>query len=110
MTNRRGQRTGRTKADLISAVHRRHGGLSRAEVAEAVDALFRTLKTTLMDGRPVRLEDFGNFEIRPRPGRKGVHPADGREVEIPARRGVAFRPARAVREQVSGADDERERD
>jgi DNA-binding protein HU-beta len=79
--------------------------LSRAEVAEAVDALFRTLKTTLMDGRPIRLEDFGSFEVQRRSGRTGVHPADGRPVEIPARRGVAFRPSRVVREGVASPDE-----
>jgi DNA-binding protein HU-beta len=104
------RRPGHTKADLITAVHARHGGLSRAEAAAAVDAMFRAVKQTLVEGRAVRLEDFGMFELTDRPGRRGVHPADGSEVEIPGRRGVAFRPARRVRETVAQETDAQRRD
>ena len=55
------RKKGLTKADLIDAVYHRHGGLTKAEASEIVEAIFATVKTTLGDGRPVRIKNFGNF-------------------------------------------------
>ena len=46
-------RSGMTKADLIDVVYDRHGGLTKDEAAEIVDVIFRTVKTSLADGRTV---------------------------------------------------------
>ena len=54
---------GVTKADLVDVVYDRHGGLTKDEAAEVVDVIFRTVKTSLADGRPVRIKNFGTFEV-----------------------------------------------
>ena len=41
---------GLTKADLAGAVYDRHGGLTKGEAAEIVDAIFGTVKSSLVDG------------------------------------------------------------
>jgi integration host factor subunit alpha len=97
--------SGKTKADLIDAVYRRHGGLTKSEAAGVVDAIFVTVKTTLVDGRPVRIRNFGVFEIADRSGRTGVNPTSGEKMHIPAHRGLQFRPARFLR-KVEGSRDE----
>lgn len=91
-------RRGLTKADLIDVVYERHGGLTRDEAGDIVDAIFRTVKMTLVDGRPVRIQNFGAFEIQDRKGRIGVNPASGEKMFIPPHKGLAFRPAQRLKE------------
>jgi nucleoid DNA-binding protein len=93
-----------TKADLIDAVYQRHGGLTKNEATEIVDAIFNTVKTTLGGGRPVRIKNFGSFEVTSRPGRVGVNPTSGERIQIPPHKGLNFRPARRLRTSVGGRD------
>jgi integration host factor subunit alpha len=94
--DRDSHRGGLTKADLIDVVYERHGALTRDEAAEIVDAIFMTVKTTLGDGRPVKIKNFGTFAVTPRAGRVGVNPASGEKIVIPPRKGLSFRPARRL--------------
>lgn len=91
------QRGGLTKADLIDVVYERHGALTRDEAAGIVDAIFTTVKASLVDGRAVRIKNFGSFEITPRSGRTGVDPVSGERIFIPPRKGLSFRPARRLK-------------
>ena len=92
--------TGRTKADLIDAVYDRHGGLTKDEAAEIVDTIFKTVKTTLAGGRPVKIKNFGTFEITSRPGRVGVNPVSGEKIFIRPHKGLSFKPARRLKDEM----------
>ena len=98
-------RQGKTKADLIEAVYHRHGGLTRNEAAEIVNAIFDKLKTSLADGRTVKIKNFGTFEVTRRRARKGVNPSSGESILIPSHRGLNFRPARRLKDTVSHGSD-----
>jgi integration host factor subunit alpha len=93
-------RGGMTKADLVDIVYRRHGALTRDEAAEIVEAIFNTVKATLVDGRPVRIKNFGTFRVTARPGRFGVNPVSGEKIYIPPHKGLSFRPARRLKSVV----------
>lgn len=95
-----------TKANLVDVVYQRHGGLTKREAAEIVDAIFMTVKSTLGGGRPVQITNFGTFEVTARPGRRGVNPASGEKLFIPPHRGLSFRPARKLRTLVDDPDEE----
>ena len=97
-------RHGKTKADLIDAVYRRHGALTKSEAAEVVEAIFKTVKTSLQDGRSVRIRNFGAFEVTERSGRTGVNPASGKRMFIPPHTGLTFRPSRNLKSALT--DDE----
>lgn len=99
-TNKPPERPGTTKADLIDAVYERHGGLTKDEAAEIVDTIIRTVKTSLHRGRTVRIKNFGTFEVTDRPGRVGVNPVSGEKIFIRAHRGLSFRPARRLMNEV----------
>ena len=96
-----------TKAHLVDVVYRRHGGLTKREAAEVVDAIFLTVKSTLSVGRPVQITNFGTFEVNERPGRRGVNPTSGEKLFIPPHRGLSFRPARKLRDLVDDSDKEK---
>ncbi len=101
------RRRGKTKADLIDRVYERHGGVTKSEAAEIVNAIFSTVKTALGEGRPVRIKNFGVFDIRSRPSRKGVNPVNGEEITIRPSRGLAFRPARLLKKLVAPVTEEK---
>ena len=65
MTTKKAFRPGITKADLVDVVYERHGGLTKDEAAQIVDVIFRAVKTSLADGRNVRIKNFGTFEVTP---------------------------------------------
>lgn len=102
------KRKGLTKADLIDAVYDRHGGLTKSEATEIVDAIFNAVKTTLVDGRAVRIKNFGSFEVTPRAGRYGVNPTSGEKIFIPPHKGLSFRPARQLRTSLGRKDRKRD--
>lgn len=93
-------RKGLTKADLTDLVYRQHGGLTKHEAAEIVDRIFRTVKTNLLDGRAVKIQNFGVFEVLLRQGRKGVNPASGESIFIPPHKGLSFRPSTRLKREV----------
>ncbi|MEA2602867.1 MAG: integration host factor subunit alpha [Acidobacteriota bacterium] len=101
MTTKKPARPGITKADLTDVVYERHGGLTKDEAAEIVDVIFRTVKISLADGRPVRIKNFGTFEVTRRPGRMGVNPMSGEKMFIRAHRGLSFKPARRLKDEVT---------
>ncbi len=101
MTKNRTSRPGMTKADLVDVVYERHGGLTKGEAAEIVEAIFHLVKSSLRDGRTVRIKNFGTFEVTRRPGRVGVNPMSGEKIFIPPHKGLAFRPARRLKDVVT---------
>lgn len=94
-------RSGLTKADLVEVVYDRHGGLTKNEAAEIVDAIFSTVKKSLSDGRTVRIQNFGTFEITSRKGRMGVNPVNGERIFIEPHKGLSFRPARRLKDELT---------
>ena len=83
---------GSPRPTWCDVVYRRHGGLTKTEATEVVEAIFGVVKTTLGDGRTVKIKNFGRFDIMDRPGRQGVNPSNGEKMFIPPQKGLSFRP------------------
>jgi len=88
-----------TKADLSEHLNE-VVGLNKREAKELVELLFEELRESLIDGEPVRLSGFGNFELRDKSERPGRNPKTGEEVPVSARRVVTFRAGQKLRSQV----------
>jgi integration host factor subunit alpha len=88
-----------TKADLSEHLND-VVGLNKREAKELVELLFEELRESLIDGEPVRLSGFGNFELRDKNERPGRNPKTGEEVPVSARRVVTFRAGQKLRSQV----------
>ena len=101
------RRYGTTKADLIDSVYQRHGGLTKNEAADVVDSIFTAMKSTLSEGRSVRIKNFDIFEVTERAGRRGVNPMSGEEIFIEPHNGLSFRPARLLKKLVEPLDGEK---
>lgn len=59
-------------------------GMSKADAARAVDAVFDTVTETLKRGDDVRLVGFGTFSAAKRAAREGRNPRTGETIQIPA--------------------------
>ncbi len=88
-----GRPGGLTKAELVRRIYQLHGGLTRREAAEVVDQILAAMKTTLLDGRSVKIQNFGVIEVTEREGRAGVDPSSGERIFIPSHKGLSFRPS-----------------
>jgi integration host factor subunit alpha len=86
-------RTSLTKAELVSRVYQLHGGLTRREAADVVDSILQAMKTSLLDGRSIKIQNFGVLEVADREGRSGVDPTSGERIFIPSHKGLSFRPS-----------------
>ncbi len=75
--------------------------MTQSDVARIVDETFESLGRRLGDGKRWELRDFGVFEVKIRASRIGRNPRTGDQVPVAARRVVAFRPGKEMREQVS---------
>ncbi|MCP1546595.1 HU family DNA-binding protein [Methylorubrum extorquens] len=95
-----------TLAELESVLAGRLG-LGSEETSRVVRAALSLVAERLAAGEDVKLQGFGRFCVRDRPARRRKDPRDGRELEVPARRGAVFRPSRLLREALNRSSEDR---
>ncbi|KAF1858143.1 hypothetical protein Lal_00010664 [Lupinus albus] len=85
------------KNELVSAVAEK-AGLTKADAASAVDAVFETVQNELKSGGDIRLAGFGSFSVSRREASKGRNPSTGAEVDIPARNVPKFSAGKGLKD------------
>ena len=88
------------KSELITAVAEK-SGLSKKAAGEAVEAVLDTIAEALAAGEKVTLVGFGTFEVRETAARRGVNPATGAPIDIPATVVPAFKAGKNLKEAVA---------
>ena len=83
------------KNDLVAAVAD-SAGLSKADSAKAVDAVFDSVSGVLKGGGDVRLVGFGTFGVSKRKARTGRNPQTGETIQIKAKKSVRFKPGKQL--------------
>ncbi len=99
--------SGLTKAELVTRIYQLHGGLTRREAAEVVDQILAAMKTSLLDGRSVKIQNFGVLEVTKREGRAGVDPSSGERIFIPSHKGLSFRPSPKLKSAIERRSQDR---
>lgn len=89
------------KADIAAQVQEKLN-LTSKQAGEIVDAVFDTMKDTLIAGHDLKINGFGNFAVQDRASRKGRNPKTGEEITIPAHRTLSFKPGKALKEGING--------
>ncbi len=79
------------KAELIDAIAS-GSGLTKADAKRALDAFIDATTKSLKKGDRVALVGFGSFSVAKREARKGRNPQTGKEITIPAKKVVKFKP------------------
>lgn len=87
------------KAELIDAIA---GGadLTKADAKKALDAFIESTSGALKKGDRVALVGFGSFSVASRSARTGRNPQTGKEITIPAKKVVKFKPGSELADTV----------
>ena len=89
------------KSELINAIAEQ-SNLSKADAGRSLDALIKTIETTLKAGDAITLVGFGTFAVKDRPERTGRNPQTGQEITIAAAKVPSFKPGKSLKDAVNG--------
>ena len=90
------------KAKLIEQISKM-SKMPKAQCKKALEAIIRSVGQSLKTGKSVVLTGFGTFTSIKRKSRKGVNPATGKAMQIPAKKVAKFKPGKALRDLVSAS-------
>jgi integration host factor subunit alpha len=89
-----------TRMDLYAVIHQKIG-LSHKESAALVELVIKEIIDCLERGENVKLSSFGSFMVRKKGRRLGRNPKTGREVSIPSRWVMTFKPSDILRQRIN---------
>ena len=89
------------KSELINAIAEQ-ANLSKADAGRSLDALVKTIETTLKAGDSIALVGFGTFAVKERAERTGRNPQTGQEITIAAAKVPSFKPGKGLKDAVNG--------
>lgn len=95
-----------TKRELVISITDKLGlkgtGIRQQDVQSVVQTLIEEITDSLAQGNNVVLRNFGAFEVREMKAKVGRNPKDpSRNVPIPARAVVKFKPGKEMKEKVA---------
>lgn len=76
--------------------------LPKKQMATYVDDLVEHIVRNLKKGNAVSIASLGILKVNERAERMGRNPATGEQIKIPAKKKVAFRVAKDLKEAVGG--------
>lgn len=88
------------KTELIDAIAKKTGETKKI-TEETLNAFVQVVTETLKEGDKIQLVGFGTYEVRERAARKGHNPQTGAEIDIPASKVPAFKPGKALKDEVN---------
>ena len=95
-----------TKRELAIRITDRLGNkgieLTQQDVLEVIQTLIDEVTDSLAQGDTVVMRNFGAFQVREMKAKIGRNPKDpGKDVPIPARAAVKFKPGKEMKEKVA---------
>ncbi len=87
------------KAELIDSMAS-EADITKADAKKALDAFIDTTTKALKKGNRVALVGFGSFSVSKRSSRKGRNPQTGKEINIPAKKVVKFKPGAELSDKI----------
>lgn len=87
--------------DLVREIRKQLPSLTANEAADAVTAIFNTIRHEIMTGGDVVIRGFGKFGSRVVNAREYRNPLDGSKIQKPARRMPNFDYAKTLQDEVS---------
>ncbi len=88
------------KNDLIAAVAD-STGMSKSDVAAAIDATLSSITDTLRAGGEVKLVGFGSFHVTRRAASTGRNPRTGETIQIAASRQPKFKAGKGLKDALN---------
>jgi len=88
------------KQELVAAIAAK-SELTKADSERALNACTEAIKDAMTKGENLQLIGFGTFSISERAARTGRNPQTGKEIQIPAKKVVKFKPGKDLSESVN---------
>ncbi len=88
------------KQQLVDAIAEK-SGLSKVDSKKALESFIEVTASALKSGDRVALVGFGSFSVADRPARTGRNPQSGKEIVIPAKKIVKFKPGSELGDSVN---------
>ena len=88
------------KTQLVEAVAAKTG-LTKADSARAVDAVFEAMTQGLKKEGKVALVGFGTWTSKERPARDGINPLTKAPLHIPAKKAVSFKAGSKLKDSIN---------
>ncbi len=90
------------KSELVSAVADK-AGITKKCAGEAVDAVLGVIVDGVSKGEDVAITGFGTWKVVERAARTGRNPQTGEAITIPAKKAVAFKAGKTLKDSVKNA-------
>ncbi len=74
--------------------------MTKKDANSLMDQLVEHIVKNLKKGKRIRMAGLGILQVRKRAARMGRNPATGEQIKIPAKKKIAFRPAKELKEAV----------
>ena len=84
------------KAQLVEVIAQTTN--TKKEAQTAVETVFDAIKGSLKKKDPVAISGFGTFKVKQTKARQGRNPKTGETIQIPAKKKVAFRASKELKE------------
>lgn len=88
------------KAELVDAMST-STKLSKSDCKRMIEAFVDIVSKSLKKRKSVVLTNFGTFVVTTRKRRKGINPATGKAMDIPARDVPRFKAGKKLRQMVA---------
>ena len=88
-----------TRAAIVASI-KAELGLTHQEATQFVTDFFDEIADSLERNEPVKLMNFGKFDLIDKKARPGLNPKTGEPKLVEARRVVTFRPSNKLRQSV----------
>lgn len=90
------------KAELIQAIAI-DIDLTQVAAGRLLNIVTRAINSTLANGEPVSLVDFGTFSVQNRQGHSGRNPRTGTKIQIAATKVVHFKAGKGLKTIVNSS-------
>ena len=89
------------KGEFIESVVDKTGETAK-QATSFYDAFWESVEEQLQKGQEVCLTGIGTFKIKKRAAHKGINPATKKQINIPAKKVITFKPSKAFSERLNG--------
>ncbi len=93
-----------TKKEIVKTISDKTG-LTQLQIKEIVQLTFDGIVETLLEEGRVELRNFGVFQVKSRKARKARNPRTGRQVQVPEKYVVTFKPGKEMEARVQELED-----
>ena len=100
MANKKPKNPSTSTANMIASVADKFELIPKKMTKEVIQSFLNYVEENISKGLKVRIDKLGVLAVKNAAARKGRNPQTGEEIEIPARKKIAFRVAKSLKEAV----------